>query len=150
MHSCWYVHRDIKPGNFVIGLGKTINTIYLIDYGFSKKYKATRTGKHISYRDNKNFTGTVRYASLNTHLGIEQTRRDDIESLGYLLVYFMRGTLPWQGLRSNASANKYECVFKSKVSISVQNLCHDLPGIRCISMISGIRKIDQVFEGAQV
>ena len=86
MHEHDYVHRDLKPENFVIGLDKEENIIYLIDFGLSKKYKDSK-GDHILYKEGKSILGTVRYVSIYTHLGIEQSRRDDIESLGYILIY---------------------------------------------------------------
>lgn len=78
MHSKSYIHRDIKPENFLLGLGKKSNVVYIIDFGLSKKYRDTKTLQHIPYRENKNLTGTARYASINAHLGIEQSRRDDL------------------------------------------------------------------------
>jgi len=99
IHSKSYIHRDIKPENFLMGLGKKSNVAYVIDFGLSKKYRDTKTLQHIPYRENKNLTGTARYASINAHLGIEQSRRDDLEAIGYVLLYLSKGFLPWQGIR---------------------------------------------------
>ncbi|GLU03658.1 hypothetical protein SLE2022_208460 [Rubroshorea leprosula] len=127
MHSRGFLHRDIKPDNFLMGLGRKANQVYIIDYGLAKKYRDLQTHKHIPYRENKNLTGTARYASVNTHLGIEQSRRDDLESLGYVLMYFLRGSLPWQGLKAGTKKQKYDKISEKKVSTPIEVLCKSYP-----------------------
>lgn len=127
VHGRSFIHRDIKPDNFLMGVGRRGSTVHLIDFGLSKKYRDFRTHNHIPYRENKNLTGTARYASVNTHLGIEQSRRDDLESLGYVLIYFCKGSLPWQGLRATTKRQKYDRIMEKKLCISVEQLCSGLP-----------------------
>lgn len=127
VHTKSFIHRDVKPDNFLIGLGKRQNVIHIIDFGLAKKYRDPRTHQHIPYRENKNLTGTARYASINTHIGIEQSRRDDLESLGYVLMYFIRGSLPWQGLKANTKKQKYERIMDRKMSTSTEQLCKGFP-----------------------
>ncbi|KAK7402251.1 hypothetical protein VNO78_14368 [Psophocarpus tetragonolobus] len=127
IHSKSFLHRDIKPDNFLMGLGRRANQVYAIDFGLAKKYRDTSTHQHIPYRENKNLTGTARYASMNTHLGIEQSRRDDLESLGFVLMYFLRGSLPWQGLKAGTKKQKYEKISEKKVSTSIESLCRGYP-----------------------
>eukprot|EP00252_Welwitschia_mirabilis_P023601 TRINITY_DN671_c0_g1_i4.p1 TRINITY_DN671_c0_g1~~TRINITY_DN671_c0_g1_i4.p1 ORF type:complete len:315 (+),score=42.40 TRINITY_DN671_c0_g1_i4:469-1413(+) len=127
IHSKNFLHRDIKPDNFLMGLGKRANQVYIIDFGLAKKYRDPVSHKHIPYRENKNLTGTARYASMNTHLGIEQSRRDDLESLGYVLMYFLRGSLPWQGLKAGTKKQKYEKISEKKVSTPIEVLCKSYP-----------------------
>lgn len=127
IHSRNFIHRDIKPDNFLMGLGKKGNLVYIIDFGLAKKYRDGRTHQHIPYRENKNLTGTARYASINTHLGIEQSRRDDLESLGYVLMYFNRGSLPWQGLKAATKRQKYERISEKKMSTPIDELCKGYP-----------------------
>ncbi|CAI5454695.1 unnamed protein product [Caenorhabditis angaria] len=126
IHMRDYIHRDIKPDNFLMGLGKRGNLVYIIDFGLAKRYRDSKN-VHISYRENKNLTGTARYASINTHRGIEQSRRDDIESLGYVFMYFNRGTLPWQGLKAVTKRQKYELISERKCSTRVEDLCAGYP-----------------------
>ena len=95
VHRKNYIHRDIKPDNFLMGLGADSYIVHLIDYGLAKKYRDTRSQQHIPYKENRNLTGTARYASLNANLGIEQSRRDDLEAIGFCLLYFYLGKLPW-------------------------------------------------------
>ncbi|XP_065873801.1 casein kinase 1-like protein 6 [Euphorbia lathyris] len=127
MHSRGFLHRDIKPDNFLMGLGRKANQVYVIDFGLAKKYRDLQTHKHIPYRENKNLTGTARYASVNTHLGVEQSRRDDLESLGYVLMYFLRGSLPWQGLKAGTKKQKYDKISEKKVSTPIEVLCKSYP-----------------------
>ncbi|XP_036354894.1 casein kinase I-like [Octopus sinensis] len=127
VHSRCFIHRDIKPDNFLMGTGRYANRLFIIDFGLAKKYMSTTTGMHIPYRDNRSLTGTARYASINAHCGVEQSRRDDLESLGYVLMYFNRGNLPWQGLRAANRKQKYERISEKKISTSVESLCHGFP-----------------------
>lgn len=127
VHSKGFLHRDIKPDNFLMGLGRKANQVYIIDFGLAKRYRDSTTNRHIPYRENKNLTGTARYASCNTHLGIEQSRRDDLESLGYVLLYFLRGSLPWQGLKAATKKQKYDKICEKKLSTPIEVLCKSHP-----------------------
>ena len=126
VHSKYIVHRDIKPGNFLIGR-KDPNIIYLIDFGLSKKYKSSMTGKHIRFSLTGKLTGTVRYASANALRGGEQSRRDDLESIGYMIIYFMRGKLPWQDVKGNKKLERYIKIYKMKKNVPPEVLCRSLP-----------------------
>jgi len=127
LHSRSYLHRDIKPDNFLMGTGKRANQVNMIDFGLAKKYRDPHTYQHIPYLENKNLTGTARYASVNAHLGREQSRRDDLESLGYVLLYFLKGGLPWQGLRAATKKQKYEKIRDSKHKQPLEKLCQGCP-----------------------
>lgn len=123
LHSKNFIHRDIKPDNFLIGRGKKSSSVYMIDFGLAKKYRDPKTHQHIPYKDNKSLTGTARYASINAHLGIEQGRRDDLEAIGYVLMYFNRGQLPWQGMKGNTKEEKYHQIMEKKRSTPAESLC---------------------------
>ncbi|KAI0210828.1 Casein kinase I [Lamellibrachia satsuma] len=127
MHNKNFIHRDIKPDNFLMGIGRQCNKVFLIDFGLAKKYRDMRTRAHITYKEGKSLTGTARYASINAHLGVEQSRRDDLESLGYVIMYFVRGSLPWQGLKAATKKQKYEKISEKKMSTPVEALCKGYP-----------------------
>jgi len=128
IHNNYHIHRDIKPDNFVMGINKDQKKLFLIDFGLSKKYKSQSKGTHIPFKTNKNITGTARYCSINTHDGIEQSRRDDLESIGYVLMYFLRGVLPWQGLKVENNDDHYSAISQKKKSTSIEELCKGYPG----------------------
>ncbi|ORD99316.1 KC11 [Hepatospora eriocheir] len=125
LHFGSFIHRDIKPDNFM--LDKTNQIIYMIDLGLCKEYRNPVTLQHRPYKEGKSLTGTARYASLNTHAGKEQSRRDDLESLGFMLIYFCKGRLPWQGLKAENKKDRYEKIFKLKAETSLEDLCKDCP-----------------------
>lgn len=140
IHSKGILHRDVKPDNFVIGLHSKSNQIFVVDYGLSKSWKDSRN-MHISFREGKPLTGTARYSSINTHLGREQSRRDDLESLGYMLVYFLKGSLPWMGTGVDHRKQRYEVIAEKKMSTTVDVLCKGLPQ-EFATYLSEVRKLE--------
>lgn len=105
-----------------MGLGKRQHYVYTVDFGLTKRYRDQKTGHHIQYKDGKSLTGTARYASLNTHIGIEQSRRDDLECLGFVLIYFIKGGLPWQGVKAKTRTEKYEIIKDMKLKTPIEEL----------------------------
>lgn len=126
LHSKGFLHRDIKPQNFLFGLQRTSSTLYIADFGLAKRYIGAESGLHIPYRENKPFAGTACYAALNTHLGVQQSRRDDLESLMLVLVYLMKRTLPWQRKYSSRT-EKHNAIRMQKLLLTPDELCSDLP-----------------------
>jgi serine/threonine protein kinase len=127
IHSAYIIHRDIKPENFLIGKKENISTIYLCDFGLAKRFRDKKTGTHIPYNNKKHFTGTPTFASVYTHLGCEQSRRDDLESLAYVLIYFGTGTLPWKGIKAKKKDEKYSKILTKKMNIKNDELLKGLP-----------------------
>ena len=127
VHEKGFIHRDIKPENFVTGVDDDSNTIYIIDFGLSQRYKDKKTGTHIPYREKRQMVGTVRYASINTQIGIEQSRRDDVEALGYVLVYLALGRLPWMRVGKEKGKGHLAKVLEKKLITPPEILCKKLP-----------------------
>jgi serine/threonine protein kinase len=125
IHSKDYIHRDIKPHNFLMGL-KDPNMLYIIDFGLAKKYRSKK-GKHIKFSITNNIIGTPRYCSYNALRGAEQSRRDDLESLFYVLLYFFRGSVPWQNLKIKSRNERFKRINEIKKKINYKILCKDLP-----------------------
>eukprot|EP00931_Biecheleriopsis_adriatica_P060770 TRINITY_DN36507_c0_g1_i1.p1 TRINITY_DN36507_c0_g1~~TRINITY_DN36507_c0_g1_i1.p1 ORF type:complete len:519 (+),score=117.90 TRINITY_DN36507_c0_g1_i1:55-1611(+) len=132
VHSRSFLHRDIKPENFLMGVGKKAGNLYMIDFGLAKRYRHPRSNQHITYRTDRKLTGTARYASINTHRGVEQSRRDDLEAIGYVLMYFSRGNLPWQerfltGPRGGTKEDKYKKIQEKKEATPLEILGKTAP-----------------------
>ena len=125
VHNRSIIHRDLKPENFLISEKSGKGTLYLIDFGLSKLYK-NDSGQHIPRAENKGFKGTLRYASVNMHRGVENSRRDDLESLGYVLIYLAKGKLPWQGLKV-PQHERADAIGKMKMKMQLKTLCNQLP-----------------------
>ena len=142
MHSMNFIHRDIKPENFLIGAGKKSNIVYCIDFGLSKRYRCPKTGQHIELKQRHGITGTPRYCSLNAHQSFEQSRRDDLESLGYIFVYFAKdGKLPWmkaEDPRGEKNTTKKELAIKNNTTL--EELCEGLPDC-FIQYMNYVRKL---------
>lgn len=124
LHSKGIVHRDIKPENFMFGVKGRLHHIYLIDFGLSKRYWDK---KHAQMKQKLSLTGTARYASINAHRGVEQSRRDDLEAIGHMFMYFLRGSLPWSGLEAKTKQEKYRKICERKEHVPLAELCAGFP-----------------------
>jgi len=127
LHSKGFVHRDIKPENFMFGVGKKVHHVYIIDFGLSKVYWVKHSNSHMPPRQNLSLTGTARYASIPAHKGREQGRRDDLEAIGHMLFYFLRGSLPWSGLDAKTQEEKYRMICQKKEETQISDLNTGFP-----------------------
>ncbi|KAI0244627.1 Palmitoylated plasma membrane-bound casein kinase, partial [Massospora cicadina] len=119
VHEKSLIYRDIKPDNFLMGKPHTLHA--------NVQYRDPKTKQHIPYRERKSLSGTARYMSINTHLGREQSRRDDLEALGHVFMYFLRGSLPWQGLKAANNKQKYDKISETKQLTPIKDLCGGFP-----------------------
>ena len=126
IHKKNIIHRDIKPDNFLMSNGDN-KYLYLLDFGLAKKYRESDNSPHFPLIVGKKLTGTARYASVNALNGVTQSRRDDLESVGYVLLYFLKGKLPWQGLMIKNKEERYNKIMEMKRDITSEELCKDCP-----------------------
>ena len=127
MHSKHIIHRDVKPDNIMMGLGAASHSLHMIDFGLTRSVLEPRTGKHIPFVGGKNLVGTCRYVSINSHLGYELSRRDDLITLGYVILNLFKGTLPWSNLKIKSLSARYRRVGKIKSQYTNAALCKDCP-----------------------
>jgi len=126
IHSCGYIHRDLKPDNFALGTENSNCKLYCIDMGLAHPY-IYKNGSHIQFDDKRKFCGTARYASRAAHKGHSQSRKDDLEAIGYILVYLYKGSLPWQKIKNKNKEKRYKLIGEMKDKTSIEELCDSMP-----------------------
>ena len=127
MHEVGFIHSDQKPANIMVGTKSKNSTVYLIDFGLSKKWRNETTYEHVPLVDGRNVSGTARYASLNNHFGYTKSRRDDLEEAGHVLLHLLNGSLPWAGITDPVKKVMYNKIRDVKVSVPLKNLTEGLP-----------------------
>ena len=127
LHDRHYVHLDVKPDNFMMGTGNRSSQVFLIDFGLTRLFRNPATHKHITQVKGLDITGTVCYSSINSHLGLRQSRRDDLESLAYVIIYLVKGRLPWQSIAVHPGQVHHDEVLKLKQGTTAKTLCKGLP-----------------------
>lgn len=140
MHQKCFLHRDIKPDNFCMGTGDNEGILYIVDFGLSKKYLDIKSKLHLLYRESKSLTGTARFASLHSHQGLELSRRDDLESSAYVIIYLLKGFLPWQGMKAASKIEKYNKIAEAKAKFASASCAPDIP-TEIFEMLSYIRSL---------
>ena len=145
IHNKNFIHRDIKPDNFTMGIKENKNKLFIIDFGLSKRYRDPNTFIHNPLIKRKKLVGTARYASIHALEEYEQSRRDDLESIGYVLVYFLKGCLPWQGLKVKVKEERYKKILEKKKETTSKDLCQGLPNI-FETFVSYTRNLDYLEE----
>ena len=145
IHDKNFIHRDVKPDNCVMGSEELNENLYLIDFGLAKKYRSSRTLKQYPMTRKKKLTGTARYASIHALEGYEQSRRDDMEAVGYVMAYLLRGGLPWQGLKMKTKENKYKNILEKKKEISSEELFKGFPN-EFAEILDNVKKLEYLDE----
>ena len=140
LHKRGIVHRDVKPENFLFGLNESMSLLHVVDFGLARYYKDP-SGKHIAMATGRKLTGTARYASLNIHRGLTPSRRDDLESTGYIMLYLLIGSLPWQGILSSEKESRERKVCEVKSSNQLWEIFSDVPG-EFITYLQYCRKLE--------
>jgi serine/threonine protein kinase len=140
LHDQHYIHLDVKPDNFMLGIGKSSNQVFLIDFGLARLFCNPATHCHTAQINGSSVIGTIRYSSINCHLGLTPSRRDDLESLAYVIVYLAKGSLPWQGIVVEPGQSHEDEVLRVKQATTVKALCAGLP--QCfVEFVEHIRRL---------